>query len=207
VSRVFIVDYNLNNLRSLCRAVEVSGGDPCVVSHPRELKDPTHLIIPGVGNFAKAMELLESEGWPAAFRDLAAAKTAILGICLGMQLLAGQGTEGGVTKGLDLIGGTIKRLEPQADEERVPHVGWNEVAIQQESPLFSGIPDRTDFYFVHSYAFFPDDAGAALASTAHCGGFVAAVRRDNVYGVQFHPEKSSHLGLRLIRNFIEMGRS
>lgn len=202
MTRVFIVDYDLNNLRSLCRAVEVRGGEPCVVSRPEQLDDPTHVIIPGVGNFAKAMALLDARGWPPALRKLAAAQTPILGICLGMQLLAEQGTEGGLTAGLGLIPGAIHRLEPRSASERVPHVGWNEVQMRRASPLFAGIPDRADFYFVHSYAFVPADPECVLGTTAHCGGFAAAVQKDNVYGAQFHPEKSSHFGLRLIENFL-----
>jgi imidazole glycerol-phosphate synthase subunit HisH len=203
VPRVSIIDYDLNNLRSLCRAIEVRGGTPRIVTWPDELDDPSHVIIPGVGNFTKAMALLTERGWPAALRQLAAGgQTQILGICLGMQLLAKQGTEGGLTEGLGLVRGSIQRLEAHNAAEHIPHVGWNEVHTLRPSPLFDGIPDRTDFYFVHSYHFVAADPDCVLGTTAHCGGFVAAVQNGNVFGVQFHPEKSSHLGLRLLENFL-----
>lgn len=203
MTRVYIVDYDLNNLRSLCRAVEVRGGEPRVVSQPNELDSPTHVIIPGVGNFTKAMALLTERGWPDAIRALAGGgRTQILGICLGMQLLAERGTEGGDTAGLGLVRGSIKRLEPRLTKDRVPHVGWSEMQIRHPSPLFAGIPDGTDFYFVHSYHFAAADPTDVVGTTAECGGFAAAVQRKNVFGVQFHPEKSSHLGLQMIENFL-----
>lgn len=201
--QVAIIDYNLNNVRSLSRALEVCGAEPYVVSRPNELDRPTHLIIPGVGNFGKAMALLEARGWPPKLRELAAGRqTQILGICLGMQLLAEQGTEGGNAPGIGLIRGRVVRLQTRTSTERIPHVGWNEVMTVRSSPLLAEIPDQTDFYFVHSYQFLPGDPESLIGTTAYGGGFAAIVQRENVFGVQFHPEKSSHLGLRLLQNFV-----
>jgi glutamine amidotransferase len=201
--QVTIIDYNLNNVRSLSRAVEVCGAKPYVVSQPHELDRPTHLIIPGVGNFSRAMALLEARGWPPVLRELAAGRaTQILGICLGMQLLAERGTEGGDVPGIGLIDGRVERLRTLTSTERIPHVGWNEVVTVRSSPLLAEIPDQTDFYFVHSYQFLPCDLESLVGTTAYGGGFAAIVQRENVFGVQFHPEKSSHMGLRLLQNFI-----
>ncbi len=198
MTRVFIVDYDLNNLRSLCRAVEVRGGEPCVVSRPEQLDDPTHIIIPGVGNFAKAMALLDARGWPPALRQLAAAQTPILGICLGMQLLFERSEELGGADGLGLLPGAVTLLE--APGLKVPNIGWAPVRWERESRLTNGIASETPFYLVHSFVARPN-ATDTLGTAEYGERFACAVERGNVFGAQFHPEKSSEAGLRLLANF------
>lgn len=158
-----------------------------------------------MGDYAEAMMRITEAGWDVALRRAALEeKIPVLGICLGMQLLSATGEESGLTQGLGLIEGCVVRLQPTDANERIPHVGWNEVYPAEESPLFLGIAAGTDFYFVHSYHFKPADEAAAAAVTPYCGEFVSAVSQENIHGMQFHPEKSSKAGMTLIRNFIEL---
>jgi glutamine amidotransferase len=121
-----------------------------------------------------------------------------------MQLLADKGYEGGAVAGLGLVPGEVRRLEPDRHDTRVPHVGWNEVYKTSGSPLFEGIPDGSDFYFVHSYHFIPSEEGSVLATTPYCAGFVSAVGAGRVFGVQFHPEKSGRFGFHILKNFLKI---
>jgi glutamine amidotransferase len=126
----------------------------------------------------------------------------LLGICLGMQLLASQGTEGGKIMGLDIIPGEVKKLESLTSEERIPHVGWNEVHYTKNNVLFRNIENGSDFYFVHSYQFIPENKEDIIGTTPYCGSFVSALNHDSTWGVQFHPEKSSILGFNVLKNFL-----
>jgi glutamine amidotransferase len=119
-----------------------------------------------------------------------------------MQLLATVGFEGSQTAGLNLIPGKVNRLRPLDENDRIPHVGWNELAFVQQDPIFNDLPDGSDFYFVHSYHFVPENDSDIIATTPYCGDFVSMVRRNNIYGVQFHPEKSQQSGFKIIRNFL-----
>jgi glutamine amidotransferase len=151
------------------------------------------------------MQHLEKRGWVPEIRKAAIEdKIPILGICLGMQLLSSKGQEGGETKGLDLIPGTVEKFAPDSPDVRIPHVGWNELVISHPNPLLSGIPNRSDFYFVHSYHFVATYPNDVIATTPYCGSFVSAVARGNIFGTQFHPEKSSKAGFRLLRNFLSL---
>lgn len=203
-SQVAIIDYGLCNLDSVARATQECGASPVVTSDPRTLGSADRLILPGVGSFADAMSELDRRGLSEAIREEVAAGAPLLGICLGMQLLASAGEEGGESPGLGIIEGRVTRLQPEIPDERVPHVGWNEVHAQNDSALFREIPKAADFYFVHSYHFVPANDADVLARTPYTGEFVSAVGRDHVYAVQFHPEKSQANGLRLLANFIEL---
>lgn len=198
---VVVVDFGMGNLASVQRAFEECGAPVEVTPDPARLAKASHLVLPGVGAFGDAMGRLAAGGWIEPIRQAAADGVPTLGICLGMQLLADQGEENGQHEGLGLVPGRVRRLQPLRGE-RVPHVGWNEVAQQRPYPLFDGIPDRADFYFVHSYHFDAAPGAEVAACTPYCGEFVAVVRCGNVWGTQFHPEKSSRLGLRLLRNFL-----
>lgn len=202
---VLIVDYGMGNLASARRALEECGAAVRVSDEPGDLKDAERVVIPGVGAFSHAMERLRSRGWVEAIRD-AALKDGIpvLGVCLGMQLLADEGDEGGESRGLGLVRGRVERLIPAAEGERVPHVGWNAVDPVGTPALLAGIPAATDFYFVHSYRFVPENEADIVATTPYCGRLVSAVGHGRVAGVQFHPEKSSRAGFRLLRNFLAL---
>lgn len=201
--KVVIIDYGMGNLASVRRAFEECGADAELCDHPDRLADADRIVLPGVGAFGDGMANLRDRGWMPAIRQaLENPRVAMLGICLGMQLLATRGYEGGETAGLDLIPGEVKRLEPKSREIRVPHVGWNEVRPGTAQPLFAGIPAGTDFYFVHSFHLIPTQENSTIARTPYCGEFTSAVGRNNVFGVQFHPEKSSRPGFRLLKNFL-----
>lgn len=200
--KTVVVDYGMGNLGSVRRALEECGGDVVVSDNPAALKGVERIVLPGVGAFADGVRNMESRGWPSGICDaVSSPKVALLGICLGMQLLADKGHEGGESKGLGLIPGEVERMSP-VEGERIPHIGWNELSLQIMSPLVQGIEDGTDFYFVHSYRFKAADNLHVVASTPYAGGFASAIQRGNVFGTQFHPEKSSRAGFRLLKNFL-----
>jgi glutamine amidotransferase len=203
--KVLIIDYGMGNVGSVKRAVEECGHDNVVISHRHEdFEDCTHAILPGVGAFPDAMKNLEKHGLVDKIRQLALEdKIPFLGICLGMQLLATKGTEISGYPGLDLIKGEVNLLS-SATNERVPHVGWNEVHFDNADPIFDGIPHGSDFYFVHSYHFVPENKNNIVSITPYCGRFVSTIRSSNIIGTQFHPEKSSTTGFRLLRNFLNL---
>ncbi len=207
--RVGVIDYGVGNLGSVLRSLEQLRVAPVLVNRAQDMHAVDGLILPGVGNFADCARLLEGGGWVQALRDeVLGYGRPLLGVCVGMQLLADSSTEGAVdgqpTPGLGFIPGQVRHLGSLGCGLRVPHVGWNGVQrIAQDDRLFAGIPDGTDFYFVHSYAFVPQDEADLLATTDYGVTVTAAVRRGHVWGTQFHPEKSSRAGFRLLRNFIE----
>lgn len=202
--RVAIVDYRMSNLHSVSQAMRLLGAEPVIAEHPDQLESATHIVLPGVGSFSDGMAQLHDAGWVDPIRRQVAGGKPLLGICLGMQLLATRGTEGGDIPGLDLVPGDIVRLDTLGCDLRIPHVGWNSVGDATESGVFDGIPGGTDFYFVHSFAFKPADVSNVVAYTDYGRPIVAAVRRGAVVGTQFHPEKSSKAGFRLLRNFLEL---
>lgn len=198
---VLIVDYGMGNLASVKRALEECGANAFISDNPTDLTDCSHILLPGVGAFSDAMQRLQQGGWVEPLRrTVCDDNIPLLGICLGMQLLADVGEEGGIHPGLGIIPGRVVRLQPVANE-RIPHVGWNSVAHQHHE-LFDGVPVNSDVYFVHSYHFMPADAEDIRATTPYCGNFVSAVGRDAAFGTQFHPEKSSRHGLRILKNFL-----
>jgi glutamine amidotransferase len=202
MNRVAVVDSGLCNLDSVKRGVEECGGVPVLITDGADLERVDRIILPGVGAFPEAMAGLAERGLKGPLEDEVLDKgIPFLGICLGMHLLATVGYEGGATKGLGWIEGEVKRLAP-TDGSRVPHVGWNEVHHDPSVPLFDGIPNGTDFYFVHSYHFACDEPANVGATTPYCGGFTSVVHQDLIFGVQFHPEKSQRHGLQLLRNFL-----
>ncbi|MFH0898462.1 MAG: imidazole glycerol phosphate synthase subunit HisH [bacterium] len=202
---VLVVDYKMNNLGSLRRSLELCGGNVVISDHPQDLEGANKIILPGIGAFPDAMRNLTHQGWiPALKKEVLENKKPLLGICLGMQLLADVGFEVEKCTGLGLIPGHVKKLVSTHSHERIPHVGWNEISIIKKNKLFETIPQGSDFYFVHSYHIFPDDKDVIVCTTPYCTSFVSAVNKDNIFGVQFHPEKSSSLGFTLLKNFLEM---
>lgn len=190
-----IVDYGAGNLRSACKAVEYLGGNAVVSSEGRMLDGCEKLILPGVGSFAAGMRSLRERGLDGYLKRRAA-DTPILGICLGMQFLLEESEEEGLTAGLGLIEGRVVPFT----EGKIPHMGWNSVT-NLRSPLFCGIAEGEEFYFVHSYFASANEADI-IGKTEYHRTFASAIARGNVYGVQFHPEKSGEAGLRLLENFL-----
>lgn len=212
--KVGVIDYGVGNLGSVLRSLEELKVQPVLVNRAVDLHASDCLILPGVGNFADCVRLLSAGGWQSALLDeVRGHDRPLLGVCVGMQLLADYSTEGADETGgerhpgLGLIPGRVEHLRALGCTNRVPHVGWNAVvSTKGDTGLFQGIPDTTDFYFVHSYAFTPQDPQDLLATTDYGIDVTAAVQRGRVWGTQFHPEKSSRAGMRLLHNFI-MGPS
>jgi len=198
--KIGIVDIGLGNLGSLRHAVYSQGWDTLRVSASADFQGLTHLLLPGVGAFAAAMARLNEAGLIQPIRQFVDQGHPVMGICLGMQLLAQWGTEGGRTEGLGLIPGEITPIEP-TPTLRIPHVGWNEVRYVQTHPVLKGIRNDIDFYFVHSYCYANYEEDDVLATTEYGKRFPSVVGKNNVIGVQFHPEKSQNNGLRLVDNF------
>jgi glutamine amidotransferase len=202
VNKVIVVDYGVCNLDSVQRALEECGAHVEISGDPAALARADRILLPGVGAFPTAKRHLDERGLSGAIVDEATAGAPLLGICLGMQLLATLGTEAGGAPGLGLVPASVQRLEPTESNSRIPHVGWNEVNPTGDHPLFAGIAPGTDFYFVHSFHMRCDDPSWVAATTPYCGGFTSAVSGANVHGVQFHPEKSQTAGFALLRNFL-----
>lgn len=198
---IAVLDYGMGNLRSVTKAFESRGAEVAVVSDPSALDSFDGCVLPGVGAFPKAMERISDSGFDQAIRRFASSGRAVLGICLGLQLLFDSSDELGGAAGLGLIQGDVLTLE--TDGLKLPHIGWAEVQWKADSALVEGIPSGETFYFVHSHVVHP--AASAVVGTASYGEeFVCAVAVDNVFGVQFHPEKSSHAGLAMVSNFVSL---
>ena len=208
--KIGIIDYGVGNIGSVYNALKKLNFEGKIINNPSLIKNFNSLILPGVGNFTKSKKTLDDNGWSEAIIENVKCKgMPILGICLGMQLLAEFGTEGNKndsythTKGLGLIQGCIEGLEKQGCDKRLPHMGWNSIFWEKESFFNKNIPNNTDFYFVHSYSFIPKFKDNVFASTKYSIPIVAVVGSDNIWGVQFHPEKSSKAGFQILKNFLD----
>ena len=200
--KIGLIDYRAGNLSSVRNALTFLELDFLQVREPTGLDRATHLILPGVGTFAAAMHRLETLRFVEALSDQVLRKgKPILGICVGMQVFADVGNEFESCPGLGFLRGSVNRIEVQAASLPIPHVGWNQLTLHGDSPLFAGITDSSTFYFLHSYQFNPADRSVILSSCDYGGPITACVQHQNIYGVQFHPEKSQRDGLRLLRNF------
>jgi len=196
---IAIVDYDMGNLKSVQKAFEAVGHRAAVTRDPQAIADASHVVLPGVGAFGDCMRNLERyELVEPVLKSIAAGKP-FLGICLGFQLLFGESEEFGTHKGLGVIPGKVVRFS--SGPLKVPHMGWNAIAMQKRSPVLEGVPDGAFMYFVHSYYGVLDDRALACTMTDYGKSFVSSVARDNVFACQFHPEKSQGEGLRIIRNF------
>ena len=199
---VTIIDYGVGNTFSVQAALEQLGYEVEVSDQPKKLRNADALILPGVGAFEVAINNLEKRNLIPVLEELVLEeRKPILGICLGMQLLATHSEENGHYKGLNWIPGSVKKFTPSQDL-RVPHVGWNDVVIHQTAPLFSRLEREPNFYFDHSYHFECDNKDHVAATCSYGGEVVAAVKKENIHGVQFHPEKSQTTGLKLLRGFM-----
>lgn len=200
-----IIDYGMGNLLSVQRAFEKCGSDAIIITEPKDLEQAERIVLPGVGAFSDAMKNLNGRGWTDMIRKLAVdEKVPLLGICLGMQLLADRSFEGGETEGLGLIPGEVVKFKSTEIGERIPHVGWNDVFLKSRHEIFRGIENGTNYYFVHSYHYVPRHEIHVGSMTPYCGEFVSTVVKENIVGTQFHPEKSQKAGFSLIKNFLEM---
>ena len=201
--KVAIINYGMGNLNSVRRSFEEIGADVVIANHPSCLYEVDRIVLPGVGAFAEGMAHLNQGGWVTALNDVVNIhKKPLLGICLGMQMLASKGYEGAATEGLDFIAGEVRRIDLIGCDERIPHIGWNEVRYKSESVMFNSIPNASDFYFVHSYAFVPTNSSNLIATVDYGCELTAIVSSNHVFGCQFHPEKSSKAGRQMLKNFM-----
>jgi glutamine amidotransferase len=217
-----VVDYCKGNLRSMQRGLELAGAEALISSDPAVIAVAEAIVLPGVGAFADASAFMLKSGQMTVIRERIAAGVPFLGVCLGLQLLFEQGNEGSAegqwAEGLGIMRGVIRRLDAtdaQGASYKVPHVGWNQVHVRPGSrerltPLFGeahgGLEDASNFYFTHSYQSVPLNEADILADVTHASSFPCVVRRGSAFGVQFHPEKSSHKGLALLGNFVRSVR-
>jgi imidazole glycerol-phosphate synthase subunit HisH len=202
VSMIGIVDYGMGNLFSVSKALERLGADYFISGENDELLQADALILPGVGSFRDAMDRLQVD----TIKEFAASGKPLLGICLGMQLLFEDSNENGYTKGLGLLPGSVRRFSGESAEGelyKVPHMGWNRLEFVQSSPLLKGL-EEDYVYFVHSYFVNTENSDVLLAQADYHENVSAVVGKGNIYGMQFHPEKSSKLGMALLKNFLQM---
>ena len=201
MTRVAVIDYGMGNRRSVEKALEHVGARATITNDHDELRRADGLVLPGVGAFPQAMRNLDALALPELIRELANQGKPLLGICLGMQLLFDSSEQMGGAAGLGLIGGEVTRLKDT--ELRIPHIGWNEVRFERPSPLTAELPPAgCPFYHVHTFAARPRDPDDVIGSTEYGERFATIVGRENVFGVQFHPEKSSRDGLRMLHGFV-----
>ena len=199
------MDYGVANVGSMLNMLRKVGADAEIVSTPDAVRSATKLILPGIGAFDHGMSALTERGLADPIRQAVTdGGVPILGVCLGMQLLA-QGSEEGVRPGLGLLsGGSIRFQFDAPSPHKIPHMGWTTLTKQRESPIFAELEDEPRFYFVHSYHLTCDDPGDVLATARYGIEFTAMVNRGNVWGAQFHPEKSHRFGMKLLGNFAEI---
>lgn len=204
-NRVAIINYGLGNLSSVLNACEFVGATAFIAQAPKDLQNASHAILPGVGAFGEGMQHLNEQGWSERIHKFARIdKKPLLGICLGMQLLADSSSEHGNYDGLGLIKGKVERM-PKIDNIRIPHIGWNATEFKNGSKTYEGIESPDDFYYVHSYIFNAETSRDISAICSHGQEFTASVEHENIWGVQFHPEKSQKSGLQILKNFGQVG--
>ncbi len=196
---IAVVDYGMGNRRSVEKALAHVGASASITSEHAPLRAAAGLVVPGVGAFPRAMERMRELGLDELLRERLQEGTPVLGICLGMQLAFDSSTELGGAAGLGIVPGEVRALA--ADGLKLPHIGWNEVTFRSSSPLLADLPQRCAFYHIHSFAPVPDGEQDVLGTAEYGAPFVTAVQRGCFYGVQFHPEKSSAAGLRMLANF------
>jgi glutamine amidotransferase len=195
---IAISDYGMGNLRSVEKAFQFLGHEAFITEDPEQARAASHLVLPGDAAFGDAMKNLRRAGWDQAIADHVQKGKPFLGICVGLQLMFASSEEMGQHTGLELFAGRCRRFPAT---ERVPQIGWNQIAIQQPCALLDGIEEGSFFYFVHSYYVEADEQGDSVATTDYGLDYTSIAARENVFGVQFHPEKSQKIGLRLLANF------
>jgi len=198
LAQVAIIDYGVGNLRSVEKAFAVHGCAAVVSADEHVLRQAERLVLPGVGAFGACMEALAARGFDRLVRERVAGGTPLLGVCVGMQMLFEESEEFGASRGLGFLRGRVRRFSADLV---VPQVGWNQVRQRNSSPLFEGIKDFAFFYFVHSYYCEPAETEVIAGETDYGVAYASVVARENLFGVQFHPEKSQKDGLRMLANF------
>ncbi len=205
MSTIGIINYGMGNLTSVKNAIEFVGGKAVILNSPDELLSVEKAILPGVGAFGMAIENLRNNNWENSIKQFVSEGKALLGLCLGMQLLLDESDEHGSHKGLGLVNGKVSSLKNQINNLPVPHMGWNNLTFKTESPLIANLdPVENDMYFVHSYYCKLDNSSEVLATCDYGIEIDVMLQKGNVFGCQFHPEKSQKNGLQIIENFIKI---
>ncbi len=198
-----IVDYGLGNLFSVKKAFEALGNDALITNDPDAIKKADRVVLPGIGAFGDGMNYLKEKGLDEALTEAVIRQgKPFLGICLGLQLLAETGEEYGTHTGLGWIRGRVRKIDVKSSGLKIPHIGWNDIALRNDSPLLDNVRAPKDFYFVHSYQLECADSADVVAITEYGEIITAAVQHGNIFATQFHPEKSQDHGLQLLKNFI-----
>ena len=202
---IAIIDYGMGNLRSVQKGFERMGREAVVTRDPRTILDAGKVVLPGVGAFPDCMRNLEEYGLIDAVQKSIASGKPFLGICLGLQLLFTESEEFGLSKGLDIIKGRVIRFKgAEFKDLKIPHMGWNSASIRRRPPAMADVPENNYFYFVHSFHVVPEDKGVVATTTNYGIDFISSIWKDNIFAVQFHPEKSQALGLSILKRFGEM---
>jgi imidazole glycerol-phosphate synthase subunit HisH len=205
---IAIIDYGMGNLRSVQKGFEKLGFAAVVTADPRVVLEADKVVLPGVGAFPDCMRNLEQGGFVEPILRVIREGRPFLGICLGLQLLFTESEEFGLHRGLDVIPGRVVRfpegMEESGEELKVPHMGWNQLAFKSRPPVFAGLEEGDNFYFVHSFYVQPADEGVVATTTSYGSEFCSSVWKDNIVATQFHPEKSQEKGLRILKNFGEL---
>ena len=202
---IAIIDYDAGNIKSVEKALQFLGEDVCVTGDAETILNADKVILPGVGSFGDAMEKLHRYGLVSVIKEVVKREIPFLGICLGLQLCFESSEETPGVEGLGILKGKVKRI-PESDGIKVPHIGWNSLKFPNPSRLFSGIDEDSYVYFVHSYYLEAADESIVAASTEYGTYIHAAVEKENIFACQFHPEKSSDVGLSILRNFDQIGK-
>lgn len=200
---VAVIDYGMGNVRSVEKALAHCGASVEVTSAAERIRAARHVVLPGVGAFGDAMDELRRRGLVEPIREAIAADKPFLGICLGLQVLFDSSEESPDVEGFGIVGGTVRRFQTSL---KVPHMGWNALSFRRPCPLFEGIAESPNVYFVHSYYVVPSDEEWIATTTDYDGEFVSSVWRGRCFATQFHPEKSQAIGLKMLENFLRCGK-
>jgi glutamine amidotransferase len=200
---IAIIDYGMGNLRSVQKGFERVGREAVVTSDAKTILSAGKVVLPGVGAFPDCMRNLEQNGLIDVVRQTVRSGKPFLGICLGLQLLFTESEEFGISKGLDIIKGRVELFKIQDSTFKVPHMGWNSISIKRRAPALQDVPDNSHVYFVHSFHVVPEDKNVIATTTDYGIEFVSSIWKDNIFAVQFHPEKSQTLGLTILKRFGE----
>jgi glutamine amidotransferase len=199
-----IIDYSISNLTSVINAFKWVGAEPTLVQSAADVSKCSHLVLPGVGSFPAGMKNLRAKGFDEAISRFVEKGNPLIGMCLGMQLLSEAGEEFGNTRGLGLIPGRVSKMNVEADKLRLPHIGWNDVDVKSDSRLMGHFEEKPIFYFVHSFVYADCNETYVKGTCDYGGPQVAYIEHENIFGAQFHPEKSQKDGLSLLKTFVEL---
>ena len=202
---VAIIDYDAGNIKSVEKAIQFLGKEAVITRNPEEILSATHVILPGVGAFGDAMEKLHKYGLVSVIHEVIKRNIPFIGICLGLQLLFERSEETPGVEGLGILKGEIKRI-PDKEDLKIPHIGWNSLKYPNKGRLYEGIPEDSYVYFVHSYYLDAEDKDIVMATTEYGTKIHASVEKGNVFACQFHPEKSSSVGLKILENFLKVSK-